>query len=165
MGLISGTANGKDFAFPKDRVIAYKHFANKLWNMGRFLLMMREQYGKPVPAYDAITMKKQLTTDDKELLKGMKHLVKSVDTSLGKFRFADAAEAIYQFMWHEVADKYIELAKQREDKDIALSVLTHVFITGLKMLHPFMPFVTEEIYQQMPDHGESIMIEAYPTVK
>ncbi len=164
MGLISGTANGKDFAFPKDRVIAYKHFANKLWNMGRFILMMREQYGKAVPIFDATSMKKQLAEEDKEILKGLQKLIKSVDVSLGKFRFADAAEAIYQFMWHEVADKYIESAKQREDKDVALSVLTHVYITGLKLLHPFMPFVTEEIYQQMPDHGESIMIEKYPEI-
>jgi valyl-tRNA synthetase len=66
-------------------------------------------------------------------------------------------------MWHEVADTYIEQVKNREDKDVALSVLTHVFTTGLKLLHPFMPFVTEEIYQNLPGHGESIMVEEYPT--
>ena len=66
-------------------------------------------------------------------------------------------------MWHELADKYIEEVKEREDKDITLSVLTYVYVTCLKLLHPFMPFVTEAIYQQMPDHGESIMIEEWPT--
>ena len=168
MGLISGTANGKDFAFPKDRVIAYKHFANKLWNMGRFILYQYELLGisaspaggkhKELESID----KNKLTKDDEAILKGLHVLIKSVELSLEKFRFADAAEAIYQFMWHEVADKYIELIKNREDKTEGLSVLTHVFVTGLKLLHPFMPFVTEEIYQQMPVHGESIMIESWP---
>lgn len=163
MGLISGTANGKDFAFPKDRVVAYKHFANKLWNMGRFILMMREQWGKEVPVFDEVAMKKSLTSEDKAILKALHKIIKSVDSSLEKFRFADAAETIYQFMWHEVADKYIEAVKLREDKAVALSLLTHIFTTGLTLLHPFMPFVTEEIYQQMPQHGESLMIEPWPT--
>jgi valyl-tRNA synthetase len=163
MGLISGTANGKDFSFPKDRVIAYKHFANKIWNMARFTLMMREEYGKDVPVYSD-ALKKRLQPEDKAMLKGVSKLIKSVDTNLEKYRFADAAEAIYQFMWHEIADKYIEQVKTREDKDIALSVLLHVYVLCLKLLHPFMPFVTEEIYQKMPGHGESIMIEQWPSI-
>lgn len=161
MGLIAGTANGKDFNFPRDRVIAYKHFGNKIWNMGRFILMMREQWGKEIPTYEALDPKK-LTKEDKEILKELKSLIKKVDSELEKFRFADAAEAIYQFMWHTIADKYIEQVKGRDDKDIALSVLQHIYMTNLKLLHPFMPFITEAIYQQMPDHGESIMIEPYP---
>lgn len=162
MGLIAGTANGKDFNFPKDRVIAYKHFGNKIWNMGRFILMMREQWGKPIPQYTEVAAKK-FTKEDKAVLKDLKILIKKVDTELEKFRFADAAEAIYQFMWHTIADVYIEQIKEREDKDVALAVLQHVYMTNLKLLHPFMPFITEAIYQQMPDHGESIMIEPYPT--
>jgi len=93
----------------------------------------------------------------------LQKVIKTVDSSLEIFRFADAADASYHFMWHEVADKYIENVKQREDKEVALSVLTYVYVTSLKLLHPFMPFVTEAIYQQMPGHGESIMIELYPT--
>jgi len=161
MGLIAGTANGKDFNFPKDRVIAYKHFGNKIWNMGRFILMMKEQWGKDIPEFEKLN-KKQFTKEDAEIVKGLNVLIKRVDKELEKFRFADAAEGIYQFMWHTVADKYIEQVKNREDKDIALSILLHVYITSLKLLHPFMPFVTEEIYQKMPNHGESIMIEAWP---
>src|SRR5439155_229808 len=107
MGLISGTANGKDFSFPRDRVIAYKHFANKIWNMARFMQMMIEQYGKEVPWYDN-TLKKKLTEEDKAILKTYTGLIKTVNTSLEKFRFADAGEAIYKFMWHELADHYIE---------------------------------------------------------
>lgn len=162
MGLISGTANGKDFAFPKDRVIAYKHFGNKLWNMGRFLLLMVEQYGKEISTFAELD-KKHLTGDDKEVLRELSGVTKRVNQELGKYRFADAAEEIYQFLWHSVADKYIEQVKEREDKEVALAVLQEVYITGLKLLHPFMPFVTEEIYLKMPGHGESLMIEKYPT--
>jgi len=163
MGLIAGTANGKDFNFPRDRVIAFKHFGNKIWNMGRFILMMREQWGKELSNFDKLDSKK-LTKEDKAVLKEMNVLIKEVDKELEKFRFADAANAIYQFMWHTLADKYIEQVKLREDKDIALVVLLHVFITSLKLLHPFMPFITEAIYQQMPGHSKSIMIAAWPTV-
>lgn len=162
MGLISGTANGKDFAFPKDRVIAYKLFANKIWNMARFMNMMMEQYGKTVPFYSE-NIKKQLQPEDKAILKGLSRLINSVDTSLEKFRMADAGEAIYQFMWHEVADKYIELVKNREDKDVALSVLRHVYVTCLKLLHPFMPFVTEEIWGLLPkDSTKPLIVSPWP---
>lgn len=161
MGLISGTANGKDFAFPKDRVIAYKHFGNKIWNMGRFLLMMREQYGKEVPDF-ADLAKKKFTAEDTQVLARLNDVITEVESKLEQFRFADAAENIYQFLWHEVADVYIEQVKNREDKDVALAVLQHVFVTGLKLLHPFMPFITEEIYQKMPGHGDSIMVQPWP---
>lgn len=161
MGLISGTANGKDFAFPKDRIIAYKHFANKIWNMARFMLLMIEQSNAKITAFDAIE-KKQLKEEDKQIIKSLQKLIKSVDTYLKKYRFADAGEAIYQFMWHELADTYIEQVKNRGDKEVALSVLHYVYITSLKLLHPFMPFVTEEIYQKMPIHGKSIMIDDFP---
>jgi valyl-tRNA synthetase len=162
MGLISGTANGKDFAFPKDRVIAYKHFGNKIWNMGRFILMMREQWGKDIPDFASLK-DASLMSEDKAILEELKIVITTVDQELEKFRFADAAEALYQFMWHSLADKYIEQVKAREDKDVALAVLEHVYVTSLKLLHPFMPFVTEEIYQKMPGAGESIMIEPWPT--
>lgn len=170
MGLIAGTANGKDFNFPRDRVIAYKHFGNKIWNMARFMILMREQWGKEVPDYSALA-KNKLAKEDKEIIKQLNSLISRVDSQLLKFRFADAGEAIYQFLWHEVADKYIEQVKIREDKDIALSVLMNIFITCLKLLHPFMPFITEEIYQKLilseveglAKNKKSIMIESWPT--
>lgn len=161
MGLIAGTANGKDFNFPRDRVIAYKHFGNKIWNMGRFILMMKEQWEKEIPVFEDLD-KKKMTKEDLAIVKQLNMLIKTVEKELEKFRFADAAEAIYQFMWHTVADKYIEQIKNREDKDVALSVLMHVYITSLKLLHPFMPFVTEEIYQTFQGRNKSIMIEAWP---
>src|SRR5258708_33678576 len=99
-----------------------------------------------------------LKPEDKEILKGLNKLIKKVDISLEKFRFADASEAIYQFMWHEVADKYIEQIKNREDKDVALSILIHVYMSSLKLLHPFMPFVTEEIWSLLPRQEHTPLI-------
>lgn len=159
MGLISGTANGKDFNFPKDKVIAYKHFGNKIWNMARFLLMMMQEYGKEVPEFSN-TLK--LQPEDKVVVKNLGKLIKKVELSLEKFRFADASEAIYQFMWHEIADVYIEQIKKREDKDVALSVLRHIFTTGLKLLHPFMPFVTEEIWGTLLPSEKPLIISSWP---
>ena len=163
MGLISGTANGKDFAFPKDKVIAYRNFANKLWNMARFMLIMtdslKEKEDKDVIIYE--DDKSSLNDVDKEILEGLKTLVINVNMNLKRYRFSDASDLIYQFMWHELADKYIEHVKNREDKDVALGVLMYVFKEGLKTLHPFMPFVTEAIWENLPktDKDMGLLIE------
>ncbi len=172
MGLISGTAGGKDFNFPKDKIIAYRNFGNKLWNMARFMLMMLEKangvdgsnalneanivlennnkVGKlNLVEVDDKKSKKLLKDEDKEILKKLNSVVKTVDKNLEKFRFSQAGEVIYQFMWHDVADVYIEQVKVREDKEVALGVLMHVYKTGLKLLHPFMPFVTEAIWDEV----------------
>lgn len=145
VGLIAGTANGKDFAFPKDKVIAYRNFANKIWNMARFLGMMKTSFGKEIPDYSEDM--KNLHKMDLDILAKLKATNELVDNSLEKYRFFDAIEAIYQFMWKELADVYLENIKAREDKEIALSVFTYVFNQSLRLLHPFMPFVTEEISQ------------------
>lgn len=163
MGLISGTANGKDFAFPRDKIIGYKHFANKIWNMTRFTLMMTEELGKEVTDFSKLS-KNKFSQSDQEILKELDELIKTVDTHLEVFRFADAGESIYQFLWHSVADKYIEEVKNREDKELALSVLTHVLKTSLELLHPFMPYITEELWQKLPHQGKSIMVTPWPQV-
>lgn len=177
MGLISGTANGKDFAFPQDKVIAYRNFANKIWNMARFFLMevdkFKESTGKDLEFYnDEINsldmggqkhneisqdsngnqniQSAELTELDKKMLDDLNQLIKSVDQNLAKYRFADASEAIYHFMWDELASKYLEDLKIREDKKIALRVFRHIFMTCLKLLHPFMPFITEEVWSYLP---------------
>lgn len=164
MGLISGTANGKDFNFPRDKVIAYKHFSNKIWNMAKFMLMMAENASIEFLSEDQLP-KDKLTEEDKSYLSQLEHLIKEVNQYLEKYRFADAGEAIYQFMWHELADKYIESIKNRDDKQIGLSNLMNIYKTCLKLLHPFMPFITEEIYSHLPHEEKSIMIARYPEVK
>ncbi|NMB91726.1 valine--tRNA ligase [candidate division WWE3 bacterium] len=150
MGLISGTANGKDFAFPRDKVVAYRNFANKLWNMARFILLLMEN--NEVVEYKEGN-DKNITDVDKEIIQKLRSLIYGVNNSLEKFRFSDASDLIYQFMWHEVADNYIEYVKTREDKGVALGVLKYVFTTGLKVLHPFMPFVTEAIWSNIETNG------------
>lgn len=150
MGLISGTANGKDFAFPRDKVVAYRNFANKLWNMARFMLLLMEN--NEVVEYKEGN-DKNITDVDKEIIQKLRSLIYGVNNSLEKFRFSDASDLIYQFMWHEVADNYIEYVKTREDKGVALGVLKYVFTTGLKVLHPFMPFVTEAIWSNIETNG------------
>ena len=158
MGLISGTANGKDFNFPKDRVIAFKHFGNKIWNMARFMLMLIENEG----IKDLRLKIEDLTEEDRKYNDMLQQLIKDVDTHLEKYRFADAAEGIYQFMWHELADKYIESIKNREDKRIGLSNFMEIYKTCLKLLHPFMPFITEEIYSNLPHGEKAIMVARWP---
>ena len=151
MGLISGTANGRDFAFPRDKVIAYRNFANKLWNMARFMIIMMENNPEKDFYFDE-TLNISLNDFDKEMLEKMKTLISSVTASLERYRFADAAEMVYQFMWHEIADKYIEYVKDLEgdQKTVSLSVLRYIFVKGLILLHPLMPFVTEAIWKNIP---------------
>lgn len=166
MGLISGTANGHDFNFPRDKVIAYRNFGNKLWNIGRFLQMNFEN--KVIDVYSPLN--KRLTKEDKELIRQLRAVIKKVNSNIGKFRFAQAGEVIYQFVWHEFADKYIESSKDRiKGGDIiVLTVLNHVYLTSLKLLHPFMPFITEDLWQifsSYRDSNEPLIVSSWPTSK
>lgn len=169
MGLIAGTANGKDFNFPRDKVIAYRNFANKIWNMARFILISFEKYGKEIPSYDSRKNKDKLKKEDKQILKSLNNTITKVNNSLEKYRFADAAETIYHFVWNGLASIYIEKTKNREDKDVSLSVLRHCYITSLKLLHPFMPFVTETIWQEIKKplnlYEDLLISSSWPSIK
>lgn len=153
MGLLVGgnTAAGST-SFSEDKVRGYRNFANKIWNMARFMNLMIERYedesGSKVPFFDG-EVEARATAKDKEMLEGLGALIDSVETNLKKYRFQDMGDEIYHFMWHTLADEYIEHVKTRDDKDVALSVLGHAFANCLKLLHPFMPFVTEEIWQNI----------------
>lgn len=169
MGLIAGTATGKDFSFPKDKVLAYRNFGNKLWNMARFYHMMADPTS-PKASLGASEISwfepnmEGLTESDKAIIEQLNETIKQVDQALAKFRFAEACDTIYHFMWDEVAAKYLEEIKEREDLGIALSVLRHVILTGLKLLHPFMPFVTEAIWAEMPrKKSEMLIVSGWPT--
>lgn len=169
MGLIAGTATGKDFSFPKDKIVSYRNFGNKLWNMARFYHMMADPTS-PKASLGVGTIKwyeagmEGLTESDKEIVKKLNETTMSVDKLLGEFRFAEAGETIYHFMWDEVAAKYLEEVKSREDMEVALSVLSHVLLNGLKLLHPFMPFVTEAIWSEMPrQKNEMLIVSKWPS--
>ncbi len=159
MGLISGTANGKDFNFPRDKIIGYRKFTNKIWNMARFMLMMIEREGydekNPLPFWSKDYKEKaesEMIEQDDEILNKLVETIKEVENKIDQYRFADACDAIYHFMWNEIADKYIEDVKSRDgkSKEIGLVILRYVYLNSLKMLHPFMPFITEVIWGEMP---------------
>ncbi len=162
MGLIAGTANGKDFAFPKDKVLAYRNFSNKVWNMARFILLMFEKHNSPIPFYEK-SMTEKLKADDIVILEKLNEAVAAVNKSLEKYRFAEAADIIYHFMWDSLASSYIEQIKDRSDSEVSLGVLRHVYLYSLKLLHPFMPFITESIWQELKDlrkYPEEMLIVA-----
>lgn len=162
MSLIFGAAPGNDVIFDEDKVRGMKFFANKLWNIARFLEMKKpEKFTAGIePSLEKLSKVAQQETDKAWIAK-VAELAKATNRSIDAFRLHDASQELYQFIWHEFADKYIEDVKNRID-DNSYLVASSLYAVLLKLLHPFMPFITEEIYQQMPGHGESIMIEQYP---
>lgn len=162
--LITGNTPGNDMRFYWKRVEAARNFANKLWNASRFMLMNLEGFDKSfVPDNDDFALA------DKWILSRYNKTVKAVGENLEKFELGEAARIIYDFIWSELCDWYIELAKARlYDKEnerprrTAQYVLAHVLEGTLRLLHPFMPFITEEIWQHIPHEGKSIMIAKWP---
>ncbi len=170
MGLIFGTANGKDFSFPHDKVLAYRNFANKVWNMARFIQMMvarfEEESGEKVqPLAHEDYEKAQSLAEAEEakiILLSLKYTLYSVNANLEKFRFADAADSLYHFMWDELAAKYIEYVKTSQNKKASLEILIFVYGNCLKMLHPFMPFITEAIWEVFEENDKLLALSSWP---
>lgn len=161
MALISGTAIGNDPVFQIEKVKAYKHFANKIWNVSRFVLMNLEDFNEE----DV----KNFSEKDNETLGELSSLVKDVTDDIENFRFHLASEKLYHYFWHTFADKIIEDTKDRlrgedkKEKQQAQSLLYKILKTNLRMLHPFMPFVTEVIWQKLPDkETDLIMVSEWP---
>jgi valyl-tRNA synthetase len=161
--LAAFAAQGRDVKLAEDRIEGYRNFCNKIWNASRFALMHLEDYkGDSNLAKD---LKLDLT--DRWIISRLNGTCREVEQALNEFKFNEASSAIYKFIWQEFCDWYIELSKPRlfsksEDRLVAKNVLAHVLESCLKLLHPFMPFITEEIWQKLPVEGESIMIAAYP---
>ena len=151
--LATSSAPGMDMRFDDDKVGATWNFINKLWNASRFTLMNLENW-------DTVTFD-NLSVSDKWILDKLNTTVKNVRKHMDKYEFNVVGSEIYSFVWDDFCDWYIELAKINMN-DTTKSVLEYVLTNILQMLHPFMPFVTEEIYQKLPHHEESIMISAYP---
>ena len=156
--LATGNSPGNDMRFSDDRVKASRNFANKLWNAARFLLMyLGDDY-----KYNGLPT--DLTIEDKWIISKVNSLAKEVTDNLEKFELGIAVQKLYDFIWDVFCDWYIEIAKirlQGEDetaKENVKAVLVFVLTDILKLLHPFMPFITEEIYQAIPHDTESIMI-------
>ena len=161
--LASGNAPGNDMRFSDEKIESARNFANKLWNASRFVLMNMDDESdcklRPI---------EELALEDKWILSRFNRLIKEVRENLDRYELGVALALIYDFAWDVFCDWYIELSKNRlydvgsKAAKTAISVLGYVLTGILKLLHPYMPFITEEIYQALPHDDESIMISAYP---
>ena len=159
--LVLGSTPGNDMRFSDEKVKASRNFANKLWNAARFVLMnLPEGFEAGLPA--------ELDLSDRWVLSQLNSLCRSVGDNLEKFELGLAAQKVQDFIWDVYCDWFIEIAKLRlnsgdeQQADNARKVLVWVLDKALKLLHPFMPFITEEIYRALPGSGESIMITRWP---
>lgn len=158
--LVYGTALGHDQSLSYPKLDAMRKFTNKLWNMARFLEMKRTPDSELLHISGLHDLDLQL--QDKEMIRKTEQLSKDVTRLLNEYDFNHSSQMLYEFAWHEFADKYIEDVKNRMDKNSS-TVAQSLFVVLLQLLHPFMPFVTEEIYLKMPGHSESLMISPWPT--
>ena len=161
--LITGNAPGNDMRFYYERVEASRNFANKVWNASRFIMMNMED--KVIPP----NAKEFLEPVDKWIISKLNNLVKEVTDNMEKFELGIAVQKVYDFIWDEFCDWYIEMVKPRlynsdnaASRNAALYTLKTVLIDALKLLHPYMPFITEEIFCTLQDEEESIMISSWP---
>ena len=161
--LITGNAPGNDMRFYNERVEASRNFANKIWNASRFIMMNMGDESPYKPEESA------LEPVDKWILSKCNTLIKDVTDNMEKYELGVAVQKVYDFIWDEFCDWYIEMVKPRlytdtdaSTKNAALWTLKHVCIESLKLLHPYMPFVTEEIFTTIQDEEESIMISKWP---
>ncbi len=158
--LIVGNAPGNDPIISEEKIRGYRNFTNKIWNASRFVLMNLNDFDNKTTPF--------LSKNDKEILKDLKNLIKDVTKDMNNFNFHIASEKLYQYFWHVFADKIIEQNKERlqnkKERATAQYLLITILETLLKMLHPFMPYITEEIYQMIPTKNkkEFLMIENWP---
>ena len=161
--LITGNAPGNDMRFYMERVEASRNFANKVWNASRFIMLNLEKAEVP-----GEMPKDQLTAADKWILSKVNTLAKEVTENMDKYELGIAVQKVYDFIWEEFCDWYIEMVKPRlyndgdTTKSAALWTLKTVLVNALKLLHPYMPFITEEIFCTLQSEEESIMISKWP---
>ena len=155
------TAQGRDICLSEKRIEGYRHFANKIWNASRFVLLNLDGFSPGQPRKNSLA--------DRWILHRLNCITKEVTGMLAEYRFNDLANLLYQFWWHEFCDWYIEMAKESLipeadplSRQAAQETLVTVLEQGLRLLHPIMPFITEHIWQSIPHQGESIMIAPWP---
>ena len=160
--LVTGNSPGNDMRFSREKVEASRNFANKIWNAARFILMNLEGCEVPEGLPD------ELAPEDRWIVDSFNRVTREVTENLEHFELGVAVQKLYDFLWDEFCDWYIEISKIRltsEDETAAMAarrVLVWVMTGTLKLLHPFMPYITEEIWQALPHSGESIMVSKWP---
>ena len=159
--LITGNTPGNDSRFYMEKVEANRNFCNKLWNASRFVFMNVEENVKNIDEVE-------LQIEDKWIISSLNNVIDEVSTNLNKYEIGIAAEKIYDFTWNVFCDWYIELVKPRlygdnaKLKDSAISVLIYTLTNVIKLLHPFMPYITEEIYSYLPNKNDMLINETWP---
>ena len=160
--LLQGVAPGNDMRYSDTKVESCRNFMNKIWNASRYVVMNCE--GRKIKPLSEI----KLTQADKWIISKLNFAVRDVTLAMNKFELGVACQILYDFMWSDFCDWYIELTKPAlwsdddEKKDNAISVLHYVLVTALKLLHPFVPFITDEIYRNLPQTEGSIMVQEFP---
>lgn len=163
--LLTGSTPGQDLRFHWEKVESTWNFANKVWNASRFSLMNMEGF-----TYEDIDLSGEKSLADKWILTRLNETIEQVTRNTNKYEFGEAGRHLYNFIWDELCDWYIEMAKlplygeDAKQKQTTKSVLAYVLDQTMRMLHPYMPFITEEIWQQLPHKGESITVAAWPQV-
>jgi valyl-tRNA synthetase len=168
--LTAFAAQGRDIKMSAERIEGYRNFANKIWNASRFVMMNMEEGFKPNDEIVNIYS----TPADKWIVSRLQAVIKDVGLALEEYRFNDAASSLYQFIWHEYCDWYVELSKGAlKSDDVAVRKATQTALVAtlestLRLLHPIMPFITEEIWQKLPSgvkgNTSSIMVSLFPKV-
>jgi valyl-tRNA synthetase len=159
--LASMASPGRDVKLAEERIEGYRNFANKIWNAARFILMHLDGKREASPPRDR-------SFADRWILSRLNAAIRTVNQDLEQYRFDRAAGTLYQFIWHEYCDWYLELAKLPLQKPLGTDAartrqtLRESFESLMRLLHPFMPFLTEEIWQTLPHEGNSIVIQPYP---
>ena len=155
--LTTNSSPGMDLRYDEEKVASTWNFINKLWNASRFVLMNIENFKKEDYSLN------NLTEIDKWILTKNNKTIKEVTENMDKYEFNNVGNTLYKHIWEDFCDNYIELSKNNLESNTTKTVLLEVLTNILKMLHPFMPYVTEEIYQMLPQKEESIVISKYPT--
>lgn len=164
--LLSQMASGKDLKFSEKRLEGYRNFMNKIWNVTRFSLNVLEDFkddGK-------LPSSSEISAYDQWIIYRLKGVEESVERAFGQNRFSDVAQYLYKFVWYDFCDWYIECIKpivygDGAQKEATLKVLAHTLNRMMRLLHPLIPFITEEIYSQLSVKNEALIIDSYPTVK
>ncbi|MEX0617250.1 MAG: valine--tRNA ligase [Candidatus Woykebacteria bacterium] len=157
MALVFGTGAGNDANVGEHKIKGMRNFSNKLWNIGRYVIDTKPEKVKENP---------RQTKEDQWILRELDEVVNSVTRGIESYHFGIAAEVLYNFIWHDFADKYIEDSKNRREE--AQPILEHVLLTSLKLLHPYMPFITEDLWQKMKEakmieEKEDLIVAVWPT--
>lgn len=163
--------SGKDFKFSEQRLEGYRNFMNKIWNAARFALSNLQDFKVPEAGLKSLPSKVDISVYDQWILYKLAEVEKTVEEALESDRFSDAAIALYQFTWNQFCDWYIEFTKPifssapADEKAATQLVMAHVLNRMIRLLHPFCPFITEEIYQKLPLRNTACIIDQYPNIR